>query len=86
MAPNGWSSWAKWNKDLGQTLADAQRAHAGDDSIDEARARSRGVPSVLDVHELAAKRARALRHALAEYELRSYTITPGRALGEALAR
>jgi uncharacterized protein (DUF58 family) len=36
--------------------------------------------------ELAAKRARALRHALAEYELRSYVVTPGRALGEILAR
>ena len=36
--------------------------------------------------ELAAKRARALRHALAEYELRSYVITPGRPLGEILAR
>ena len=36
--------------------------------------------------ELAAKRARALRHALAEYELRSYVVTPGRPLGEILAR
>jgi uncharacterized protein (DUF58 family) len=36
--------------------------------------------------ELAAKRARALRHALAEYELRSFVVTPGRALGEILAR
>jgi len=32
------------------------------------------------------KRVRALRHALAEYELRSYSITPGKALGEVLAR
>lgn len=36
--------------------------------------------------ELAAKRARALRHALAEYELPSYAVTPGRPLGEILAR
>jgi uncharacterized protein (DUF58 family) len=36
--------------------------------------------------ELAAKRTRALRHALAEYELRSYVVTPGKALGEVLAR
>jgi hypothetical protein len=35
--------------------------------------------------EAAAKRARALRHALAEYELRAYTITPSRPLGEVLA-
>ena len=39
-----------------------------------------------EADEMAAKRMRALRHALAEYELRSYTITPGVALGEALAR
>ncbi len=32
-----------------------------------------------------AKRARALRHALAEYELRSFAVTPGRPLGEVLA-
>ena len=36
--------------------------------------------------EESAKRARALRHALAEYELTSYSITPGRPLGEILAR
>jgi uncharacterized protein (DUF58 family) len=36
--------------------------------------------------EAAAKRARALRHALAEYELPSYVITPGRPLGEILTR
>jgi uncharacterized protein (DUF58 family) len=35
--------------------------------------------------ETVAKRSRALRHALAEYELRAYTITPGRPLGEILA-
>jgi uncharacterized protein (DUF58 family) len=39
-----------------------------------------------EAEELAAKRARALRHALAEYELRSYVITPSRPLGEILAR
>ena len=39
-----------------------------------------------EAEELAAKRARALRHALAEYELRSYVVTPGRPLGEILAR
>src|SRR6476660_4953379 len=39
-----------------------------------------------EADELAAKRGRALRHALAEYELRSYVITPGRPLGEILAR
>ena len=35
--------------------------------------------------ELVAKHARALRHALAEYELPTFTITPGRPLGEILA-
>jgi uncharacterized protein (DUF58 family) len=36
--------------------------------------------------EASAKRARALRHALAEYELPSYVVTPGRPLGEILTR
>jgi hypothetical protein len=40
----------------------------------------------LVVDDESAKRARALRHALAEYELTSYTITPGRPLAEILAR
>ncbi len=31
-----------------------------------------------------AKKVRALRHALAEYELHTYSVTPGRALGEVL--
>jgi len=35
--------------------------------------------------EVMAKRGRALRHALAEYELKVYSITPGRPLGEMLA-
>jgi DNA primase len=39
-----------------------------------------------EADELAAKRARALRHALAEYELKSFVVTPGRPLGEILAR
>jgi uncharacterized protein (DUF58 family) len=39
-----------------------------------------------EAEEETAKRARALRHALAEYELTSYSITPGRPLGEILAR
>ena len=37
-----------------------------------------------EADELATKRARALRHALAEYELRSFVVTPGRPLGEIL--
>jgi uncharacterized protein (DUF58 family) len=41
-------------------------------------------PLDAEVVETRAKRVRALRHALAEYELKSYTITPGRALGEVL--
>jgi uncharacterized protein (DUF58 family) len=53
----------------------------------DVRAAATGVPAPVDpvAAEAAAKRARALRHALAEYELRAYTVTPGRALGEALA-
>jgi uncharacterized protein (DUF58 family) len=54
----------------------------------EARAATTGEPVVVDpaAAETSAKRARALRHALAEYELRSFTIRPGRPLGEMLAR
>jgi uncharacterized protein (DUF58 family) len=40
----------------------------------------------IQIDEDVAKRARALRHALAEYELTSFAITPGRPLGEILAR
>jgi uncharacterized protein (DUF58 family) len=50
---------------------------AGDPSAD--------VPPLdTEAAEARAKRVRALRHALAEYELKSYTITPGRALGAVL--
>jgi uncharacterized protein (DUF58 family) len=45
-----------------------------------------GPPPPPDIDEETAKRARALRHAIAEYELTSFTITPGRPLGEILAR
>ena len=63
--------------------------------------RSRGIASVVVLLDAAAfdpqpagspddevqrQRARAVRHALAEYELRSYVIGPDRPLGEALAR
>ena len=37
------------------------------------------------LEETAAKRIRALRHALAEYELKTYTVVPERPLGEVLA-
>jgi uncharacterized protein (DUF58 family) len=47
---------------------------------------SGGSPPPPDIDEETAKRARALRHAIAEYELKSFTITPGRPLGEILAR
>ena len=54
----------------------------------EARAALTGDRPVFDTEavEAAAKRTRALRHALAEYELPAFTIVPGRALGEMLAR
>jgi len=45
-----------------------------------------GGPPSPAMDQEAAKRARALRHAIAEYELTSFTITPGRPLGEILAR
>ncbi len=54
----------------------------------EARAALTGDRPVFDTEagEVAAKRTRALRHALAEYELPAFTIIPGRELGELLAR
>jgi uncharacterized protein (DUF58 family) len=45
-----------------------------------------GGPPPPEDDEETAKRARALRHAIAEYELTSFNITPGRPLGEILAR
>lgn len=45
-----------------------------------------GPPQRHEFDEETAKRARALRHALAEYELTVYSITPGRPLGEILTR
>jgi hypothetical protein len=52
----------------------------------EARAAVTGGAVAVDpvAAEAAAKRTRALRHALAEYELRWYTIVPERPLGELL--
>jgi len=67
--PTRWSRWAKWNRDVLHTLADAQREHAGDDSVEEARERSRDVPSVLHVHELANRRAAGACWVLSAAEL-----------------
>src|SRR5919201_706632 len=53
----------------------------------EIESRESGVPVAEpdpEVLEIRAKRARALRHALAEYELPTYQLTPGRRLGEVL--
>ncbi len=53
-------------------------------NAEQRRAGLRAVEPDPEAGEVRAKRVRALRHALAEYELRSYTITPGRSLGEVL--
>jgi hypothetical protein len=52
----------------------------------EARSEVTGVSVPIDPagDEVAAKRRRALHHALAEYELRVHTIVPDRPLGEIL--
>jgi len=54
----------------------------------ESRAAIIGGGPVVDreAAEVTAKRARALRHALAEYELQAFAVVPGRPLGEVLAR
>jgi hypothetical protein len=61
---------------------------AAADRVDREARRARGEavadPST-EAEEQRAQRARALRHALAEYEIRVHAITPGRPLAEALA-
>ena len=54
----------------------------------EGRAAPSGEKPAVDAAaaEAAAKRARALRHALAEYELPAFTVLPSRPLGEVLTR
>jgi hypothetical protein len=57
--------------------------------VDRETAAARGEPlplAPLDEETVRLQRARALRHALAEYELPTYVVGPGRALGEVLAR
>ena len=57
--------------------------------VDREAAEARGEPvppTFGETDEVRLQRARALRHALAEYELPTYLIGPGRALGEVLAR
>lgn len=71
-ATKRWSSWAKWNENLQLTLADAQRSFAGEQSIDEARRRSKGVPSVLDLHEIADKRRAGVCWVLSSDELHEH--------------
>jgi uncharacterized protein (DUF58 family) len=64
-------------------------AAAYDRHAAEERAAKTGVPPDAPdpvAADLVAKRKRALRHALAEYELPAFHVTPGRPLGEILAR
>ena len=61
---------------------------AAADRIDREERRRASEPVVeptAEAEEQRAQRARALRHALAEYELKVHTLTPGRSLAEALA-
>jgi uncharacterized protein (DUF58 family) len=62
-------------------------APAFDRVAQQARADVTGEPYLPDpeLEETAAKRMRALRHALAEYELKTFTVVPGRPLAEVLA-
>jgi uncharacterized protein (DUF58 family) len=60
-------------------------AYARHEAETRAAAAGSSAPRDEAADEVAAKRSRALRHALAEYELRAYTVTPGRPLGEVLA-
>jgi uncharacterized protein (DUF58 family) len=53
---------------------------------DAAAARGETLAALPSDEDTRLQRARALRHALAEYEFPTYIVGPGRALGEALAR
>ncbi|MBL8952040.1 MAG: hypothetical protein JNK82_14750 [Myxococcaceae bacterium] len=70
-ADSHWSTWAKWNRDVQHSLADAQVAHAGDDSVDEARAKQTA-QSVLDVHQLGAKKGAGTCWVLSGDELHTH--------------
>ena len=61
-------------------------AYARAEAVARAAVTGGSPPVDADADAATAKRARALRHALAEYELQAYTVTPGRPLGEVLAR
>ncbi len=60
---------------------------AFDRHAQQERALATGTPVLADAEldETAAKRMRAMRHALAEYELKTYVIEPNRPLGEMLS-
>jgi predicted ATPase len=61
---------------------------AAADRIEREERRHRGetiVEPTAEAQEQRAQRARALRHALAEYELRVHSVSPGRDLAECLA-
>jgi hypothetical protein len=55
------------------------------DREDRQRRHEPVVEPTAEAEEQRAQRSRALRHALAEYELRVHAITPGRSLAECLA-
>jgi hypothetical protein len=57
MAPQSWHSWSRWNSTIAQTLDDAQKAAAGDESVAQKRklAGDDGTRSVLDVYSFAQK-------------------------------
>lgn len=59
MSSESWSTWAKWNSSMKQTLADAQKAAAGGEAVTALRRRAGdgGTASVLDVFELAQRAA-----------------------------
>lgn len=74
MATDSWSTWAQWNESINQTLTDAQRKHAGDESVDTLRhkAGDGGTNSVLDVYGVAKANARGLCWVLSAAELNKF--------------
>jgi hypothetical protein len=91
VSPSLESAWVRplatlRSRGVGCVIVTLDAAAAERSALDE-HARLAGLPPYApdgEVEDRRAQRARALRHALAEYELPTYHLTPGRPLGEVL--
>lgn len=74
MHRRSWSGWTKWNGTIKQTLDDAQKKAAGDQSITESRekAGALGTGDILDVHALVEKPKKGSCWVLSAMELHTH--------------